>query len=268
MSTSYTAAPPPTRLPPCWGCIALALGVVAAVTASFAYLAVDYRQLFSNESMRLMAKFVAEFFPPDVAPAFLAKAAWGALQTFAVATIGTLLAVGFGAAIALPAAGRFGLAPRLAARLLLNFLRSVPELVWAALMVIAAGLGPFAGTLALALHTTGVLGRLYAESLENVPPAPERALRESGSGRIAAFAYATLPLVTAQELASYTVYRWECAVRASVVMGFVGAGGLGQLMDQSMKMLNGGEASTILLTFLALVIVADAMSAVIRRVVS
>ena len=93
-----------------------------------------------------------------------------------MAALGTLLAVVFGAAIALPAAGRFGLAPRLAARLLLNFLRSVPELVWAALMVIAAGLGPFAGTLALALHTTGVLGLLYAESIENVPPAPERAL--------------------------------------------------------------------------------------------
>jgi len=89
VSTSHAAAAPPTRLPPCWGCIALAAGVVAAVTASFAYLAVDYRQLFSHESMRLMAKFVGEFFPPDVAPAFLAKAAWGALQTFAVAAVGT-----------------------------------------------------------------------------------------------------------------------------------------------------------------------------------
>jgi phosphonate transport system permease protein len=84
---------------------------------------------------------------------------------------------------------------------------------------------------------------------------------------LGALFYALVPSA-AQELASYTVYRWECAVRASVVMGFVGAGGLGQLMDQSMKMLNGGEASTILLTFLALVIVADAMSAVIRRVLS
>ncbi len=70
-----TAAPPPTRLATCWGCIALALGVVAAVVASFAYLAVDYRQLFSDESLRLMAKFVREFFPPDLTPAFLAKAA-------------------------------------------------------------------------------------------------------------------------------------------------------------------------------------------------
>ena len=73
---------------------------------------------------------------------------------------------------------------------------------------------------------------------------------------------------SAQELTSYTVYRWECAVRASVVMGFVGAGGLGQLMDQSMKMLNGGEASSILIVFLILVLAADAMSAGLRRLLA
>ena len=79
--------------------------------------------------------------------------------------------------------------------------------------------------------------------------------------------YGLLP-GAAQELASYTVYRWECAVRASVVMGFVGAGGLGQLMDQSMKMLNGGEASSILLMFLVLVLLADALSAALRRMLA
>ncbi len=79
--------------------------------------------------------------------------------------------------------------------------------------------------------------------------------------------YGLLPN-TAQELASYTVYRWECAVRASVVMGFVGAGGLGQLMDQSMKMLNGGEASSILLVFLALVLLADLLSSALRRLLA
>ena len=109
-----------------------------------------------------------------------------------------------------------------------------------------------------------MLGKVYTEILESGDTRSARALLEAGSPRLGALLYALVPS-TAQELASYTVYRWECAVRASVVMGFVGAGGLGQLMDQSMKMLNGGEASTILLTFLALVIVADALSAVIRR---
>jgi phosphonate transport system permease protein len=253
----------PSAPPRCWGCVALVAGLATAVLASFAYLAVDWRQLFGSESMRLMAKFVAEFFPPDLAPAFLAKAAWGALQTFAVAAIGTTLAVVFGGLLALPAAGRFGIAPRSAARLLLNVLRSVPELVWAALMVIAAGLGPFAGTLALALHTTGVLGRLYAESLENVAPGPERALREAGSGRVAAFAYATLPLVSAQGVA-YALYRLEMNIRMAAVLGFVGAGGLGQLLYFHLSIFQQAQASTLLMAMLVLVFAVDSLSASVR----
>ena len=244
---------------PSFAGIATVALVLAAVAASFAYLAVDYRQLFSGTSMRLMAKFIAEFFPPDLSPAFVAKAAWGALQTFAVAAIGTLLAVVAGGVLALPAAGRFGLAGRLAARLVLNFLRSVPELVWAALMVIAAGLGPFAGTLALALHTTGVLGRLYAESLENVPALPERALREAGSGRVAAFAYATLPLLTTQGIA-YALYRLEMNIRMAAVLGFVGAGGLGQLLYFHLSIFQQAQAATLLIAMFVLVFAVDTFS--------
>jgi phosphonate transport system permease protein len=248
---------------PCLPCIAVALALLAAIVASFAYLAVDYAQLFSGESMRLMIKFVREFFPPDLSATFVARAAWGALQTFAVAAVGTLLAVAAGGALALPAAGRFGLAARLAARLALNFLRSVPELVWAALMVIAAGLGPFAGTLALALHTTGVLGRLYGESLENVPESPERALRETGSGRICAFAYATLPLVAAQGVA-YALYRLEMNIRMAAVLGFVGAGGLGQLLYFHLSLFQEAQAATLLIAMLLLVFAVDSISAAIR----
>ena len=248
---------------PCWGCIALSLGVVAAVLASFAFLAVDWKQLFSAESMRLMAKFIAEFFPPDASPAFLAKAAWGTLQTLAVAAIGTVLAAAAGGVLALPASGRFGVAAQLAARLALNFLRSVPELVWAALMVIAAGLGPFAGSLALALHTTGVLGRLYAESLENAAHAPEQALRDSGGGAIAAFAYATLPLVAAQAIA-YALYRLEMNIRMAAVLGFVGAGGLGQLLYFHLSIFQQAQAATLLVAMFVLVFAVDSLSAFVR----
>jgi phosphonate transport system permease protein len=146
-------------------------------------------------------------------------------------------------------------------------LRAVPELVWALMFVRALGLGPAAGVLALAITYGGMLGKVYAEILESVDTRPARALLEAGSGRLGAFGYGLLPLA-APELASYTVYRWECAVRASVVMGFVGAGGLGQLMDQSMKMLAGGEASTILVVFLVLVLLADALSAGLRKLLS
>ena len=142
-------------------------------------------------------------------------------------------------------------------------LRSVPELVWAALMVLAAGLGPFAGALALALHTTGVLGRLFAETLENVPAAPERALRDAGSGAVAAFAYATLPLVAAQGVA-YALYRWEMNIRMAAVLGFVGAGGLGQMLYFHLSMFQQAQAATVLIAMFVLVFVVDSLSAAVR----
>jgi phosphonate transport system permease protein len=254
-----TAAPKP-----CYACLAVAAGVLLAVVGSFVYLAIDLRGLFTGESLRSMGKFVAEFFPPDLSPAFLAKTAWGALQTLAISALGTLLAVVGGAVLALPASGRFGGAAKQGARFFLNLLRSVPELVWAALMVLAAGLGPFAGVLALALHTTGVFGRLFGEALENAPALPERALREAGSHATAAFAYGSLPLVAPQWLA-YTLYRWEMNIRMAAVLGFVGAGGLGQMLYFHLSLFQQAQAATVIGAMFALVVLVDQASAWMRR---
>ena len=259
-----TAAEHARAAGPCLTCMAVALAVLLAIVASFAYLGADYRGLFSAESMRLMTKFVAEFFPPDVSAAFLAKTGWAGLQTLAVSAVGTLVALLFGAALALPAAGRFGSAARAASRLLLNVLRSVPELVWAALMVLAAGLGPFAGALALALHTTGVFGRLFAETLENAPAGPEAALVESGSGGLTAFAYGTAPQVAPQWLA-YTLYRWEMNIRMATVLGFVGAGGLGQMLYFHLSLFQQAQSATVLLAMFVLVVLVDSASTLLRR---
>jgi len=214
--------------------------------------------------LHAMAAFIAEFFPPDLRPGFLAQTGAAAIQTFAVSATGSLIATLFGALIALPAAGRFGAIARAGARLMLNLLRSVPELVWAALMVLAAGMGPFAGALALALHTTGVLGRLFAEALENASDTPERALVEVGSGRAAAFAYGRLPLITAQCLA-YALYRWEMNIRMATVLGFVGAGGLGQMLYFHLSLFHQRQAATVLIAMFALVLVVDAASGRLRR---
>lgn len=262
---STTLAPrPPGR----WGGALLALAVLAAVIASFVYLAIDYRALASPESLRQMGRFIAEFFPPDVSAPMLAKVGWGALQTLAVSALGTLLAALAGGLLALPAAGRGGraLGPVLGpfVRLLLNMLRSVPELVWAALMVLAAGLGPFAGALALALHTTGVLGRLFADALENLPATPERSLREAGSGAAAAFAYGSLPLLAPQALA-YVLYRWEMNIRMATVLGFVGAGGLGQLLYFHLSLFQQAQSATVLAAMFVLVFVVDGFSGWARR---
>ena len=251
----------PPRCMRCWVASAL---VLVAVAASFAYLAIDYRALFTAESIGLMGKFIAEFFPPDLSSAFLAKTAWGALQTLAVSALGTLLAAVGAALLALPASGRSGLLLRQGCRFVLNFLRSVPELVWAALMVLAAGIGPFAGALALALHTTGVLGRLFAESLENAPREPEQALALGGAGAAAAFGYGSLPLVLPQWVA-YALYRWEMNIRMAAVLGFVGGGGLGQLLYFHLSIFQQPQAMTVLIAMFALVMLVDFASSRLRR---
>jgi phosphonate transport system permease protein len=249
---------------PCLTCILVSAALFAAVVASFAYLTLDLGGLFTAESMRSMLKFIGEFLSPDLSASFLAKTAWAALQTLAVSAVGTLLAVLAGAVLALPASGRFGTALRQLARLMLNVLRSVPELVWATLMVLAAGLGPFAGVLALALHTSGVFGRLFAEALENAPRGPERALRDAGSGTVAAFAYGMLPLALPQWVA-YALYRWEMNIRMAAVLGFVGAGGLGQMLYYHLSLFQQAQTATVLLAMFALVIAVDALSAHVRR---
>ena len=169
-----------------------------------------------------------------------------------------------GLALALPAAGRFGGFALHATRLLLNALRAIPELVWAALMVLAAGLGPNAGTLALALHTAGVLGRLFAEALENTPTAPAEAIRLQGGSQVAAFCYGTLPNLWPQLLA-YCLYRWENNIRMASVLGFVGAGGLGQMLYVSLSLFQQAQAATVILAMLLLVLAVDAFSGWVRQ---
>lgn len=277
------AANAPYKLPPplfdarckaCW----FTAAVLALVVASFASLDLQWAQFFSADAARSMGRFLGEFFPPDLQPDFVRRVALAAWETLAMSALGTLLAALAGLVLALPASrsadsragghttGRAGWA-RGPTRLLLNALRSVPELVWAALLLIAAGLGPFAGTLALAVHTTGVLGRLFAEAFENAPPGPATALRNQGVRPVLVLAYATLPQVLPQ-LLSYTLYRWENNIRAAAVLGVVGAGGLGQLLAFHMGLFHMAKTATVLMGMVLLVAVVDAASYLARRLLS
>jgi len=239
------------------------LALLALTWASFAYLSLDLTQLLSAESLKQMWKYVVSFFPPDLSAGYLQRVAAATLETIAISAIGTAIATVLGLLLALPAAGRMGRVARIAARAILNFLRSIPELVWAALMVMAAGLGPFAGTLALAWHTTGVIGRLFAETLENTPPEPTQALRLSGTRPAMAFLYGTMPSVTPQ-LVAYSLYRWEINIRMAAILGVVGAGGLGQLLYFSLSLFQQPQAMTVIIAMLVLVTVVDAASAWLR----
>lgn len=243
---------------------ALPLLLIAAVVGSFVFLQLDTSALLSRDGLGQMADYASGFLDPDMSPDHLRAIGYAAMETLAMSAIGTLLAAILGLALALPASGRFGLFGKGLARLLLNALRAVPELVWAVLMVLAAGLGPNAGTLALALHTAGVLGRLFAEALENTPSAPAEALRLSGSGRISAFCYGTLPVLWPQ-LMAYSLYRWENNIRMASVLGFVGAGGLGQMLYMSLSLFQEAQASTVILAMLAMVLAVDSLSAWARQ---
>lgn len=237
----------------------------------------DLTVLVDGDNTRTMGNFLAGFWPPAHDAQFLALLGRSTLETLAIATAGMSLAL----LIAIPASllasralslsavhrgGRpawWALLARWPVRGLLIFLRSVPEIVWALLFVRAVGLGPTAGVLAIVITYAGMLGKVYAEIFESVDARPARALLGAGSGRLSAFAYGVLPNAAA-EMLSYTVYRWECAIRASVVMGFVGAGGLGQQIDLSLRMFAGGEVASMLITFLLLVLLADQLSRLLR----
>jgi phosphonate transport system permease protein len=232
--------------------------------------------LLEPDNLKISAQFIGSFWPLVHDGEFMLMVAKETWRTVAMATAGVTLAL----VVAIPltlintrvlsisalsghmARGPFWL--RQMVRWLLIVLRSIPELVWALVFVRVVGLGPTAGVLAIALTYGGMLGKVYGEILESGETHATENLLRNGSSRLQAFLYGLLP-TNAAELTSYTVYRWECAIRSSVVLGFVGAGGLGQQLDNSMKMFEGGEVASMLLVFIALVALADKVSAMLRK---
>jgi phosphonate transport system permease protein len=251
------------RCKACWFMAAM----LCLVFASFWSLDLQWAQFLTWSAFQKMGKFIVELFPPNIEPAYLKKLLIASLETLAMSALGTILAVILGLALALPASKAHAEDParwRNATRLLLNALRSIPELVWAAMLLITVGLGPFAGTLALALHTAGVLGRLFAETIENASAAPGFSLRARGVGEFRVFLYATLPQILPQ-LLSYTLYRWENNIRAATVLGVVGAGGLGQMLSYHLGLFQMRETSSVLIAMLVLVVIVDALSYTSRK---
>lgn len=259
----------------------LAAGWFAAVAASAAFLGLvaDFAPV---EAGRSLLRFAAELFPPDLSPAFVEQLLPRAAETLATSVLGTVVAAAVGLLLAYPASHRLFVAPdpgeagrrsaaaawarrcaHAAARGVLNLGRTLPEMLWAMVLILAVGLGPFAGALAMGVHTAGVLGRLYAEALEEVRPGPLRSLREGGGGRLAALVLGALPQAWPQ-IVAYTLYRWEVNIRASAVLGIVGAGGLGQSLHISLSLFHNHRTLTLILVLLTLVTAVDAASAALR----
>lgn len=277
-SIIHPAAPAGGHPDPAWR--GRVIGAVVALLILWPMLVVtEFKPwiLFDRQSLSATGRFLVDFLTPAHSPEFLSMLVEQTWQTVAIASAGLSLAL-LGAipatlviterlSVSHIGTGRMrpvAAALRQSVRWALVLLRSVPELVWALLFVRIIGLGPTAGVLAIALTYCGMLGKVYAEILESSDAHASETLLRNGSGRLTALLYGALP-ESASELVSYTIYRWECAIRGSVVMGFVGAGGLGQRMDESMKMLAGAEVSSMLLIFIALVAVADQVSRILRK---
>src|SRR5471030_1525041 len=270
--------PPALRADPAWRG-RLTLTALAVLVLWPMLVASEFKPwlLFDWQSLSSTAQFLAGFVPPAHSPEFLQLLLRETWQTVAIATAGLTLAL-LGAipatlivterlSISRLGTGRMRPAAMLlrqTVRWLLVLLRSVPELVWALLFVRIIGFGPTAGVLAIALTYCGMLGKVYAEILESSEAHASDALLVNGAGRLTALLYGALP-EAASELVSYTAYRWECAIRGSVVMGFVGAGGLGQRMDESLRNMDGGEVSSMLIVFVLLVLAADVVSRMLRK---
>ncbi len=179
-------------------------------------------------------------------------------ETILISYVGTLAGVVFAFALNFLAAANTSPAPwlRFAVRRFLEICRTVPDIVFAMIFVIAFGLGPMAGVLAIAIHSTGALGKLFAEIVENIDMAPVQGVRSTGASWVACMRFAVLPQVVAG-FASYSLLRFEINVRGASVMGLVGAGGIGQELVVAIRKFYYSDVSAILLLIIVTVFVID-----------
>jgi phosphonate transport system permease protein len=220
-------------------------------------------------------------FPPDLSARTLQTTGKGILETFQMSFLGALIGAVISFPLAALATGDASTAgasrsehllrvvPYHVSRFVLNgfvlnVFRSVPNILWALVFVVALGLGPFPGTLALAVHSAGILGKLYSETLEAVPSRPVEALRATGAGALQAFLFGRLPQAMSG-FTSLTLYQWECNIRSATILGFVGAGGIGQQILISMNLFDYPKVATLVGATIIVVLLVDRFSATIPR---
>jgi phosphonate transport system permease protein len=244
-----------------WGVLAAAL--VAAVVLWWTAVGAQINAQNLVNGVPYMVDFVSRMVPPNVA--FLDKLWKPALESLQVAIWGTIL----GVVLALPVtvfAAR-NLTPHPAVyhftRQILNVMRGINEIILALIFVAAIGLGPFAGVLALAIHGAGMLGKFFAEAIEDIEDGPLEAFRSAGVGRYKTFLFAVLPQVLPAWLGTI-FYRLETNVRQSTILGMVGAGGIGFELVSSMKLFQYQDTAMCILMILVMVLLADLVSSRVR----
>ena len=240
---------------------ALTLGFVAATV----YI-LNYSSVFDLVRYRDAGPTIALLLSDSIPPDFSRWRSWGRplIDTLAMSASGTILAALVALWIAPLAARTTSPAPlRIFVRVGLNALRSIPAVVWGIVFVAAVGFGPLPGALALACHSTGMLGKLYSETLEHVDRAPGNALRSQGVSPLGVLRFSVLPQIMPR-LIDVTLYRFEHNIHAATVMGLVGAGGLGLEITTAFHLFDYREALALILTLLALVTFINAIGAALR----
>lgn len=259
----------------------LTAGFLVVLAGSLRVAQVDPRRLVEGDALGNVARFLRGGFPPNLSPPFLSQMVRPMIETVQISVMGTFIAVLIGVPLGLlatsslgwsgilherrSATGRWllGFVPYAVARALLSVFRSIPEYVWAFMFVRAVGLGPFPGVLAIGVAYGGMLGKVYSEILEGVNPRPLETLHASGASKTGIVLYGLVPQAL-PSFVSYTLYRWECAIRASAILGLVGAGGLGQQVELSMRFFQFDEVFTLLGLLLCLVAAVDFISGRLR----
>ena len=215
------------------------------------------------EGGNTMAEYISRYFPPDFSDwrFYLADI----VETVAMGIWGTLLAAVLAAPLAV--LGSENLCPQIVVqpvRRLMDTMRAINEVVFALIFVVAVGIGPFAGVLALFVHTTGTLGKLFSEAIDNIEVGPIEGVRASGASKLQEILFGVLPQVLPLWI-SFTLYRFEANVRSASVLGIVGAGGIGVSLYQSFRSFNYPKVCAILLILIVAVTVLDVLSAKLRR---
>ena len=241
------------------------LALAAALVAFLAWCAdgVNLRPKDVAEAVPVIGEYFYRMAPPKWE---FAEVLWKpAAETLYIALWGNVIALIVGLPLGLLAASNVTRSAflRNGAKAVLNLLRSISELIWAVFFVAAVGLGPFPGALALGVNFGGILGRLYAEALENIDPGPVEALQATGASRLQVIAYAMVPQALPQ-FVTYNLYWFEVGVRSATVLGMVGAGGIGFELVTTIRLFEWRETGVVLLLILGMVTLIDLASTYIR----
>ena len=259
-----------------WVITLVILGVVILSGISTNFSPIDF---LDPKNIKAITRFTGGLWPPETSPNFLSQVFKLLLETVEISIVATVLSILFALPLSLlamrprgeeysrqvvgSASWSFRWAIYYLSRGLLAILRGVPELMWALIFVVAVGLGPFPGVLALTAHGTGILGKLYAEMFESVDQRLVEMARVGGMDELKIFVLTRIP-VTLPVFLSYTVFRWECNMRSATLLGFVGAGGIGTQLMISMKLFMYPEVATLILAIFVLVVLVEIIGQYLR----